>query len=214
MSFISEANTMSFETTDSSSSVTMYGPVSPTLSTTVEVTEHISPPTMPMNIPTAFFTSKPSTRGSSIELSIGVGTGLLLVSIIIFTIVVLIVIIMVKHKKRTSQRNFTVTASLQQNIHIKNEHIITPAFHLNRVSDRDMIGDEIHIYDTLSGMNLHYDKHNRDEIHNYDTLSGMNSHCDKHNRHIYDSVPDEHVIIVDDLISDRDIAMNDNPSYI
>ena len=49
--------------------------------------------------------------------------------------------------------------------------------------------DEIHIYDTLSGMNSHYDKHNRDEIHNYDTLSGMNSHCDKHNRHIYDSVP-------------------------
>ena len=36
MSFISEANTMSFETTDSSSSVTMYRPVSPTLSTTVE----------------------------------------------------------------------------------------------------------------------------------------------------------------------------------
>ena len=52
-----------------------------------------------------------------------------------------------------------------------------------------MIGDEIHIYDTLSGMNSHCDKHNRDEIHIYDTLSRMNSHCDKHNRHIYDSVP-------------------------
>ena len=36
------------------------------------------------------------------------------------------------------------------------------------IIDRDMIGDEIHIYDTLSG---------------------MTSHCDKHNRHIYDSVP-------------------------
>ena len=57
------------------------------------------------------------------------------------------------------------------------------------IIDRDMIGDEIHIYDTLSGMNSHYDKHNRDEIHIYDTLSGMTSHCDKHNRHVYDSVP-------------------------